>query len=39
MEGFGYFIKDRDDCFYTSIQDFLNKENIYIECRSTKTSK
>lgn len=39
MEGFGYFIKDRDDCFYTSIQGFLNKENIYIERRSTKTSK
>ncbi len=39
MEGFGYFIKDRDDYYYTSIQDFLNKENIYIERRSTKTSK
>lgn len=39
MEGFGYFIKDRDDCYYASIQDFLNKENIYIERRSTKTSK
>jgi hypothetical protein len=39
MEGFGYFIKDGDDCFYTSIQDFLNKENIYIERRSTKISK
>ena len=38
MEGFGYFIKDRDDCYYTSIQDFLNKENIHIEHGSTNTS-
>lgn len=28
IEGFGYFIKDRDEYYYTNIEDFLNQENL-----------
>ncbi|MFC0821353.1 hypothetical protein [Moraxella marmotae] len=28
VEGIGYFIKDRDDNYYTNIKDFINKENL-----------
>lgn len=28
MEGFGYFIKDRNEYYYTNVKDFINKENL-----------
>ena len=28
IEGFGYFIKDRDEYYYNNIKDFVNKENL-----------
>lgn len=28
IEGFGYFIKDRNEYYYTNIEDFLNQENL-----------